>query len=73
MESEKHFSVAQVAELWGLSADSIIRLFDGEEGVLRLGKPESLHKRRRIILRIPESVLARVYREHSTKKKRRLM
>jgi hypothetical protein len=68
METEKHYSVSEVAAMWGLSDDSIRRLFAKEPGVLVIGSEERLHKRKRKTLRIPESVLKRVHAKHQTKK-----
>lgn len=52
---ERHYSVTDVAKLWGLSRDSVRRLFRREPGVLVMGE-------RYVTLRIPESVLERVHR-----------
>jgi hypothetical protein len=48
--------------MWGLSADSIRRLFDDEPGVLVIGDTNHQHKRRYRTLRIPQSVIERVHR-----------
>ena len=62
---EKHFSVAEVAEKWGLSEDTVRRLFVNEPGVLVIETPGSRFSRRRYrTLRIPESVVERVHRTH---------
>jgi hypothetical protein len=58
---EKHFSVKQVAEMWGFSPNTIRRLFQDEKGVIKHGSPEARFKRKRFVLSIPESVLLRVY------------
>jgi AraC-like DNA-binding protein len=55
---ERHYSVTDVAKLWGLSRDSVRRLFRREPGVLVMGD-------RYVTLRIPESVLERVHRRLS--------
>jgi|GEM_PF-1042075 len=63
---EQHFSVAQVAERWGLSADTVRRLFEHEPGVLVL-EPERgrMSRRRRYrTLRIPAAIVERVHRMH---------
>jgi transcriptional regulator GlxA family with amidase domain len=60
---EKHYSVQQIAKLWGLSDDTIRRIFQDEDGVLKIGSPETRFKRKRIQLSIPESVLQRVYKK----------
>lgn len=60
--NEPHYTVEQVAEMWNLSKDSVRRLFLSEEGVLRISRPGTRYKRSYTTLRIPESVLNRVYR-----------
>ena len=59
--NEKHYSVDEVAEMWGLSADAVRKQFINEEGVLKLSAPRKKYKRTYTTLRIPESVLNRVY------------
>lgn len=62
---KQHFSVAQIAERWGLSEDTVRRLFENEPGVLVIEPPRGRFSRRRYrTLRIPESVVGRVYRTH---------
>jgi hypothetical protein len=60
------FTVAQVAERWGLSTDTIRRLFMDEPGVIPLGKP-TRGKRKRVTLRIPKDVVERVKRKRAQK------
>jgi hypothetical protein len=63
---ERHYSVAELAERWNLSADTIRKLFEDEPGVLVLGESFTRRgKRRYTTLRIPESVAARVHRRLS--------
>jgi hypothetical protein len=62
---ERHYSPAEIAELWGLSVESVRRLFDGEDGVLVFGETEGKFRRRYTTLRIPESVVERVHRSRS--------
>ncbi len=59
---ERHYSVSEVAALWAISENTVRRIFDGENGVLRWGSPETTRKRAYQTLRIPESVLIRVHR-----------
>jgi transcriptional regulator GlxA family with amidase domain len=60
---ERHFTVDELAELWGLSRDSIIRIFEKEPGVLVVQTPKGNRGRRGYrTLRIPESVMCRVHR-----------
>jgi hypothetical protein len=54
------FTVAEVSLLLGLSRWTVIRLFEGEPGVLILLRPETMHKRRRRKMTIPRAVYLRV-------------
>ena len=56
---EKHYRVKELADLWGFSQNTIIKLFSGEEGVLRLESPTG--KRKYATLSIPESIATRVH------------
>ena len=58
---EPHYSVQQVVRIWRVSRRTVIRIFDGEEGVLKWGRPESRYRKRYLTMRIPESVLKRVH------------
>jgi hypothetical protein len=59
MALEKHYRVKDLANLWGFSDNTIIRMFSGEEGVIRLETCSG--KRRYTTLSIPESVALRVH------------
>jgi hypothetical protein len=59
---EKHYSLEQIGELWGLSVRTIRKMFENEPGIIVFGNTGSLKKRRYLTLRIPESVLLRVHR-----------
>ena len=61
IELEPHYSVQQVARLWGLGVDKVRELFCDELGVIGVGQPETRFKRGYITLRIPESVVRRVH------------
>jgi len=63
---ERHYTVPEVAELWGMSEKSVRRLFAEESGVLRWGTSETLRKRGYCNLRIPESVLIRVHQRRAS-------
>ena len=54
------YSVAEVGVLLGCSRWTVIRLFENEPGVLILKRPETMHKRRRRMIRIPRAVYLRV-------------
>lgn len=54
------YSVAEVCALLGLSRWTVVRMFENERGVLIRKHPETMHKRRRRILRIPRAVYMRI-------------
>lgn len=58
---ERHYSVDELAELWGMSDDFVRRLFLHEPDVVVFFKPRP-GKRTYRILRVPESVAERVHR-----------
>jgi hypothetical protein len=60
--TEIHFTPSQIAEKWGVSSRTVMRIFEHEIGVLRIGSPETRFKRKYYLLRIPESVAERVYK-----------
>jgi len=59
---ERHYSVSDLVELWGLSEKTIRRIFGTERGVLEWGHGDARFKRAYKTLRIPESVVQRVHR-----------
>ena|ERR1017187_6182028 len=60
MEEQQFYTVAEAAKFLKVSRDTITRLFADEPGVVDLGSPERLHKRRYRVLRIPHAVFNRV-------------
>jgi hypothetical protein len=66
---ERHFTIQQVAELWGWSDDTVRRTFRHEPGVIAIMHPERRGKRPYSKLSIPESVLVRVHERLTVKKK----
>jgi transcriptional regulator GlxA family with amidase domain len=62
MQDEGAYSVAEVAALTGLSRRTVTRLFENEQGVIILERPEKLHKRSYRSIRIPRHVYERVIR-----------
>jgi hypothetical protein len=60
MIAEKHYTPAELAEIWGVDPETIRNVFRNEPGVLKLGNGGG--KRAYITLRIPESVAERVHR-----------
>ncbi len=59
---ERHYSVAEIAEMWNLSRDVVRNLFQKEAGVFVYGDDRSRSKRGYHTIRIPESIVERVYR-----------
>ena|SRR3989442_1061072 len=62
MALEKHYSVSEVAEVWGISVDLVRNLFRSEPDVLAL---DTTKRGKYVTLRIPESVMIRVHRRLS--------
>jgi hypothetical protein len=68
---EKHFTPSDLAKAWGVSAETVRQIFRDEPDVLRVGSngvapPSISGKRKYVLLRIPESVAARVHKRLST-------
>jgi hypothetical protein len=57
----KHYRVKELAALWGVSANTVIRMFEAESGVLNLSNFNTPGKRRYKVLSIPESVALAVH------------
>lgn len=62
---ERHYSLAELGEMWNLSADTVRRMFENEPGVLVFENPVRSSSRRFRTLRVPESVAQRVYSRFS--------
>jgi hypothetical protein len=58
---ERHYTPAEVGVAWGLSDDTVRRIFDREPGVMRRSRSNP-RKRKYVSMRIPESVMLRVHR-----------
>lgn len=65
ISTEKHFTVNEVSELWGVSTDLVRDVFQSEDGVLIIDRSGTRTKRSYSTMRIPESVLNRVYAKMS--------
>jgi hypothetical protein len=59
--AEKHWTPQELAEIWGVSVQTIREIFQKEEGVLKIGRDGTRSRRRYKTLRIPESVAERVH------------
>jgi hypothetical protein len=68
---DRHYTPLQISKLWGLSVDTVRRLFHKEEGVVLI---PSRNPRRSLranynTMRIPESVAKRVHASYSVGKR----
>lgn len=61
--TERHYSVREIAELWGLSDTTVVRMFRQEPGVLGVNNSRRKFAGNHTTLRIPESVMDRVHRK----------
>lgn len=59
---ERHYAPDELGKIWGLSADTVRRLFECEPGVLVIEHAKAKTRRRYRTFRIPESVALRVHR-----------
>jgi hypothetical protein len=58
---ERHLSVEEIAESWGMSEDFVRKVFKDEPGVIVFCHPRPGRRVYRT-LRIPDNVMRRVYR-----------
>jgi hypothetical protein len=61
LKDERHFTPQELAELWGVSVQTIREIFQREEGVLKIGRDGTRNRRRYKTVRIPEPVVERVH------------
>jgi hypothetical protein len=59
---EQHHSISAIAQRWSLDEKTVREIFRAEPGVIKIERPDRRSKRSYTTLRIPESVLAAVYR-----------
>lgn len=62
---ERHFSIGTLAELWGYSEDTVIRMFEAVPGLMKVGTEPGKGRRPRMTMRIPESIAMKVYSERT--------
>jgi hypothetical protein len=58
---ERHFTVPELAEMWGFSEDFINAKFRDEPGVLTTQKRGRTGRRTYGVIRVPQSIAERVY------------
>ena len=54
-----------------VSDDTVLKQFGAMDGVIDIGTPETMHKRRKRVLRIPQRTLQRYIAERQVKVRRR--
>lgn len=59
---ERHYTLEEIAELWGTGRDYVRKAFEGVDGVLLIGKSE---KRNYVRMMVPQSVVIREHRRLS--------
>jgi hypothetical protein len=59
--NEPHYTPTELAEMWGVSVQTIREIFKEEEGVLKIGRDGTRLRRAYKTLRIPHSVAERVH------------
>jgi hypothetical protein len=59
--AEKHYTPQELADIGGVSVQTIREVFKNEDGVLRIGSSGTRTRRAYETLRIPESVAERVH------------
>ncbi len=62
---ERHYTIKEIAEIWGLCENSVRVIFRDEPGVVKIERPAGRWKRTYTSIRIPQSVLERVHRRMS--------
>jgi hypothetical protein len=62
MALERHYAPDELGEIWGLSSDTIRRMFEREPGVLVIEHAKGKNRRRYRTFRIPESIAMRVHK-----------
>ena len=57
--TELHYTPAEIAEILKVTPQTVQRIFRDVPGVIEFGSDETLYKRKRKFIRIPESVFVR--------------
>lgn len=66
---ERHYKTKELAEIWQVSEDTVLRWSRFEPGVLLIGEP-STRRRCRVEVRIPESVAIALHERRTRGRKR---
>ena len=71
LQTNKYFTVGEIAEILALSDDSVLKQFAGLDGVIDVGTAGGMHRRRKRLLRIPPRTLERYLADKQVKVRRR--
>jgi hypothetical protein len=66
----QYLTVAQAATSLSVSEDTVLRLFAARDGVIDLGTPETLHKRKKRLLRISRQAFERFISDRQVRLRR---
>jgi hypothetical protein len=68
MYDDKHYSIPEIAQTWGISQDLARSLFCDEDDVIRIPRPAiRSRKRKYTTMRVPENVVRRVHAKLTAK------
>jgi hypothetical protein len=59
---ERHYSVAELSKIWGISYEALRTKLLKTPGVLKFEQPRGKSKRPYITIRVPESVAVMLYK-----------
>jgi len=71
LQTNKYFTVGEIAEILALSDDSVLKQFAGLDGVIDVGTAGGMHRRRKRLLRIPPRTLELYLADKQVKVRRR--
>jgi hypothetical protein len=63
-------TIAEVASILAVSDDTVLKQFGALEGVVDIGAPASMHKRKKRVLRIPQRTLERFIADRQVRVRR---
>jgi len=63
----QYLTVSEVAAILAVSDDTVLNHFSSLEGVIDIGSPEKMHKRKKRALRIPRPTLDRYIADRQVK------
>ena len=59
--TERHYSMAEIATMWGVSVDLVRDIFKDAKHIMRIHRPATKFKRAYTTVRVPASTLKQVY------------